>query len=71
MKMSYNGGAIITGAATNSNDHSTTVLALGATDSSISGAFRTPEFIIWPSDQDADGNLSGINTNINDYFGIY
>jgi len=71
MKMSYNGGTIITGDATNSNDHLTTVLALGATSSTISGAFRTPEFIIWPSDQDAAGNLSGINTNINGYFSIY
>ena len=70
MKMSYNGGSVITGAATNSNDHTTTTLALGAVSSNISGAFRTPEFIIWPTDQDSDGNLSGINTNTNTYFSI-
>jgi hypothetical protein len=71
MKMSYNGGSVITGGATNSNDHTNILLALGATSNTISGAFRTPEFIIWPTDQDSDGNLSGINTNINTYFSIY
>ena len=70
MKMSYNGGSIVTGDATNSNDHTITALALGSS-AVITGTFRTAEWIIWPTDQDADSNRTDIEDNINAEFGIY
>jgi len=70
MKMAYNGGSIVTGDATNSNDHANPVLSLGS-QADITGTFRTSEWIIWPVDQDTEGNKSGIESDINGYYSIY
>ena len=47
----------------------------GWTGSSTYFGWKDPqmfqEVIFWPSDQDSAGNITGTETDINDYFSIY
>jgi hypothetical protein len=63
------GGALTTGSLSALPEINTILWAAGATEPGWRGGVQ--EMIFWPSDQDNAGNRTGIETNINGFFGIY
>jgi hypothetical protein len=69
--LGINGGTISTNTTPNSNANTLDTHIGDEGGTALEYAISHQEVIIWPSDQDTAGNRTGIETDINDFFGIY
>ena len=67
----YVNGSAGTAVSISESDYPDKGLTLGASEETGEGTFNMSEAIIWPSDQQADGNRTAIESNINEEYLIY